>query len=123
MVRESNLIAMRWDGAHSVKAARSAIASGSQVEIELPLEDHYALYRHLHPGPARGGAEEIDVSGGAELLASIATVAGLEEMRHLQAAVQRARYSVRLTSPEPLLRLLPPAGRRATASAAKAAGR
>ena len=114
---------MRWDGAHAVKSARSAIASGSQVEIELPLEDHYALYRHLHPGSPRGGAEDIDASGGAELLGSIATVAGLEEMRHLQAAVRRARYRVRLTSPEPLLRLLPPAGRRATASAAKAAGR
>jgi hypothetical protein len=123
MARESTVVAMRWDGAHTVKAARSAIARGSQVEIELPLEDHYALYRHLHPGSSRGGAEDIDATGGAELLASIASVAGLEEMRHLQPAVQRARYGVRLTSPEPLLRLLPPAGRRATASAAKAAGR
>lgn len=109
MVRETTVVAMRWDGAHSVKAARSAIASGSQVEIELPLEDHYALYRHLHPESPRGGAEDIDASGGAELLASIATVAGLQDIQYLQPSVQRSHYRVRLTSPEPLLRLIPPA--------------
>jgi hypothetical protein len=49
MVREPAIVALRWEGRQSVKAAREAIAAGSQVEIELPLEDHYALYRHLHP--------------------------------------------------------------------------
>jgi hypothetical protein len=110
MVRGSAVIALRWDGPHAVKAAREAIAAGSQVEIELPLEDHYALYRHLHP-EAKRAAESLDESGGAELLASIAAVAGMEEIRHLQAAVRRARYGVRLTSPEPLLRLIPPAAK------------
>lgn len=107
MVREPTVVAMRWEGAQSVKAARSAIASGSLVEIELPLEDHYALYRHLHP-ESRRAAEDLDVSGGGELLASIATVAGLDELDKLHAAVQRAHYRVRVTSPEPLLRLIPP---------------
>jgi hypothetical protein len=112
MVRESAIVALRWEGPQSVKAAREAIAAGSQVEIELPLEDHYALYRHLHPEATRRAAEEIDASGGAEILASVAAVAGMAEIRRLQPAVRRARYRVRLTSPEPLLRLIPPAARR-----------
>jgi hypothetical protein len=49
MVRESAIVALRWEGRQSVKAAREAIAAGSRVEIELPLENHYALYRHLRP--------------------------------------------------------------------------
>jgi hypothetical protein len=112
MVREPAIVALRWEGRQSVKAAREAIAAGSQVEIELPLEDHYALYRHLHPEATRRGAEEIDTSGGAEILASVATVVGMAAIRRLQPAVRRARYRVRLTSPEPLLRLIPPAARR-----------
>ena len=111
MVRASAVVALRWDGPHAVKAAREAIAAGSRVEIELPLEDHYALYRHLHPESTRA-ADRIDESGDAELIASIATVAGMEEIRHLQAALRRARYSVRLTSPAPLLTLIPPPAKR-----------
>ncbi|TAK87515.1 MAG: hypothetical protein EPO20_04240 [Betaproteobacteria bacterium] len=107
MVRESAVVALRWEGPQSVKAARSAIAAGSQVEIELPLEDHYALYRHLHPEATRA-ADQLDASGGAELLASIASVAGMEDVLKLRAAIQRAHYRVRVTSPEPLLTLIPP---------------
>ncbi len=107
MVRESDVVALRWQGAPSVKAARGAIAAGNRIEIELPLEDHYALYRHLHPEATRA-ADQLDASGGAELLASIASVAGMEDVRKLRAAVERAHYRVRVTSPEPLLTLIPP---------------
>jgi len=109
MIREPNIVALGWDRSQSIKAARSAVRSGSRVHIGLPLEVHYALYRHLHPDAPRGPAEEVDASGGAELLAQIATVAGLEELGELQREVRRGRYRVRVTSPEPLLRLLPPA--------------
>ena len=112
MVRESDIVALRWEGAESVKAARSAIAAGNRVEIELPLEDHYALYRHLYPRATRA-EDHIDASGGAELLASVASVAGMEDVRKLHAAVERARYQVRVTSPGPLLTLIPPAPKRA----------
>jgi len=107
MARETEIVALRWGGAHSVKAARSAIRNRSRIEIELPLEVHHALYRHLHPDAPRGAAEDIDASGGAALLAQIATVAGLEEIRQLEASVRRARYRVRVTSPEPRVSLTP----------------
>jgi hypothetical protein len=111
MAGESSVLALRWQGAQSIKAARDAIAAGRRVEIELPLEDHYALYRHLYPQVKRAAAK-IDASGGAELLAAIADVAGMDDARKLSAAVARANYRVRVTSPEPLLALIPPAKKR-----------
>jgi hypothetical protein len=100
---------LRWPGTGTLQAARSAIRAGKPVEIELPLEVHYALHRHLHPDAARGPVERLEAEGGAELLGSVATVAGLEEMKKLGTAVRRARYRVRVTSPEPRLIFLPPA--------------
>jgi hypothetical protein len=100
---------LRWPGTGTLQAARNAIRAGERVEIELPLEVHYALHRHLHPEATRGPVERVEADGGAELLGSVATVAGLEEMKKLGAAVRRAHYTVRVTSPDPRLVLLPPA--------------
>lgn len=109
MSREQTIVPLRWPGTDTLKAARQAIRNGNPVEIELPLEVHYALYTHLHAHVPHGAAESIHTSGGAELLAPIAAVAGLEELVRLEPAVRRGHYRVRLTSPEPRLRLLPPA--------------
>jgi hypothetical protein len=108
MTPEHTLIALRWPGAGTLKAARAAIRNLAPVEIELPLEVHYALYKHLHPDRPHTPSEDIDASGGAELLSPIASVAGLEELKGLEGAVRRSRYHVRLTSPEPYLTLTPP---------------
>lgn len=108
MTREQTTVSLRWPGLDTLKAAREAIHSGQAIEIELPLEVHYALYTHLNPHPPHGAAENIDASGGAELLAPIASVAGLEELKRLQSAVKRAHYRVHLISPQPRVRLLPP---------------
>jgi hypothetical protein len=108
MEREPNLLPLRWPGIQTLKAARAAIRNARSVEIELPLEVHYALLKHLHPEQARTGSENIDAAGGAELLEPIASVAGLEELKDLEPAVRRSHYRLRLTSPEPRLRLIPP---------------
>jgi hypothetical protein len=103
-------IHLRWPGAGTLQDARKAIRDGNAVEIELPLEAHYTLYRGLHPEGQRGVAAEVDAEGGDELLAPIARVTGLEDLARLRAAVRRAHYRVRITSPQPvLLRLEPPA--------------
>jgi hypothetical protein len=99
---------LRWPGAGTLQAARRAIRDGNPVEIELPLEMHSALHSHLHPEAAAGPVDRLEADGGAELLGAIATVAGLEELDGLRAAVRRARYRVRITSPEPVLQLQPP---------------
>lgn len=108
MSREPTTIALRWPGADTLKAARAAIRSRDAVEIELPLEAHYALYKHLHPDRPHTPSEDIDAAGGAELLAPISAVAGLKDLQLLEPAVRRAHYRVRLTSPDPRLRLMPP---------------
>jgi hypothetical protein len=109
MTPEQTLVPLRWPGTGTLKAAREAIRNRSTVEIELPLEVHFALYAHLHAHEPHGSAENIDTSGGAELLAPIASVAGLEELGRLEPAVRRGHYRVCLVSPQPRLRLLPPA--------------
>ena len=108
MSREPSVVLLHWPGTETLNAARAAIQSGTAVEIELPLEVHYALYKHLPPNRPHNSTEEIDVSGGVELLAPITTVAGLEDLKGLEAALRHAHYRVRLTSPEPRLRLIPP---------------
>ena len=105
MNREKAIVPLRWPGSDTLRAARAAIRSGAPVHIELPLEVHYSLHKHLCPD---GGPENIDASGGAELLRPIATVAGLEELQQLESAVRRGHYHVRLRSPEPRLTLTPP---------------
>ena len=102
------VVALRWPGTGTMKDARAALRRGDPIDIELPLEVHYALFKHLHPDRPHRPSEEIDTSGGAELLGPIATVAGLEDLRGLEPWVRKARYRVRLTSPEPRLRLSPP---------------
>jgi hypothetical protein len=101
------LVPLRWPGTGTLSAAHAAIRSRIPIEIELPLEVHYALFKHLYPRRRPTGSEDIDASGGAELLETIATVAGLEDLKNLATAVRRGQYRVRLTSPDPRLRLLP----------------
>jgi hypothetical protein len=105
------VVSLRWPGSATLRAARAAMRAGSPVEIGLPLEVHHALQSRLYP-PDGDAAE-----GGAELIARVASVTGLEELKGLQAAVRRARYRVRVTSPEPLLRLQPPNGGKKAPSA------
>jgi hypothetical protein len=92
----------------SVSATRAAMRRGDRVTIELPLETHHALYRHLNPDAPRGPDEAIDAEDGTELIERIATVAGLEELRTLAPALRRAGYRVVLSGPDPILSLLPP---------------
>jgi hypothetical protein len=96
-----------WPGTDTLQAARRAIRERRPVEIELPLEVHYALHSHLHPQAAAGPVDRLEAEGGAELLGRVATIAGLEDLGRLRSAVRRARYRVSVTSPEPLLRLQP----------------
>ena len=113
MKHERNVVALQWPGLHSLKAAREAIESGSEVEIELPVGTHYMLYRHFHPDDTGGAAEHMETEGSAEILNALAAIKGLEDLARLHAPVKRARYRVHLSSPEPMLRLAPPTkGRR-----------
>lgn len=108
MKHDRNVVAVQWPGLDALKAARDGIKRGCEVAVELPVGTHYALYRQLHPGKSGRDAGRVDAAGGAEMLAPIAAVSGLEELARLRAAVQCVGYGLRLTSPEPTLLLIPP---------------
>jgi hypothetical protein len=101
MHRKRETVLLLWSGAGSVKAARRAIDAGNCVEISLPQGVHHALLERLDHG------DVLNVQNGAEILPLVASVAGLEEMRRLAPAVKRARYRVRVTSPDPVVVLVP----------------
>ena len=103
------VVDLPWEGEATVKEARKAMTEGSEVEIALPVNMHYVLSRHLHPQAAPGEPNAVDQTGGAEIIARMATLQGLESMHPLERAVQRSHYRVRLVSPSPLLMLSPPA--------------
>jgi hypothetical protein len=101
MKAHRTVVELQWPGLDCLKAARKALKSGDEIEIELPEGVHYALCRELQ------SAERLDASGGAEILERIAVIHGLEELAQLGSAVKHARYGVRITSPNPLLSLRP----------------
>lgn len=101
MARKRETVLLLWAGAGSVRAAKRAIGAGNCVEISLPQGVHHALLERLHEG------DVVDVRNGAEILPALASVAGLEEFRNLEAAVRRAGYRVRVKSPDPVVWLVP----------------
>jgi hypothetical protein len=101
MSRKHGRVLLLWSGASSVRAARRAMTAGDTVEISLPQGVHYALRTRLKNG------DVVDVRNGAEILPRLASVAGLEEFGKLAAAVKRAGYRVRVTSPDPVVVLTP----------------
>lgn len=108
MSTKPGIVALAWESLPSVQAARQAMKAGAQVRISLPQGTHHALFQHLHPGAARGTPESFEIEGGPELLPRIAGVAGLEEVRKLEATARRLRYRVALSTPDPTLVLSPP---------------
>ena len=91
MKHERNVVAVQWPGLHSLKAAREAIEAGNEVEVELPVGTHYMLYRHFHPDDTGGAAEQLEATGGAEILQALAAIKGLEELARLQAPAKHRR--------------------------------
>lgn len=97
-----------WRGRETLAEVKTAMAHGDAVEIILPPETHHALYMHIYPDGRSCDSAAIDASNGAELLHSIATVAGLQDLAELEQAVRISGYRTALTSPVPNLELVPP---------------
>ena len=86
----NNLEKFMWPAASIVTDAASAIRAGDHVEIALPDSFYHAVFRHLHPEAEAGDVETIDVVGGSEVLAKLASIAGLESLSELQEEVEHA---------------------------------
>lgn len=93
-----------WRGAETVTAARAVLAQYGNVEAQLPPDFHHAVFVRLRPQAPPGRAQEVDISGGAELLAHIARIPGLDALARLERPLTEARARVRIVSPSPKVR-------------------
>jgi hypothetical protein len=96
-----DVIRLTWHGLESIEAAKEALQRHGNVELQLPDDFHHTLFVHLHPGSAPVGSEQVDETGGAELLSRIAEINGLTGIANLVAAVTESRAKVRVISPSP----------------------
>lgn len=94
---------LAWRGASTVQAARNALSLNVDVELRLPATYHHAVCRHLRKTAAAQVSESLDLRGGAELLARLADVHGLEQIAELELPAARARAQVRIVSPSPTI--------------------
>jgi len=105
---KTEVIRLTWGGRETVASTTEALLRYAKVEIALPASMHHALFRRLYPDADVAEPEEVDVAGGAELIATLATLEGLEAMAGLAEPLTRSGYRLHLRSPGPVLSLIPP---------------
>jgi hypothetical protein len=94
---------LRWQGAESVDAIVARLERTGRVVIELPADYNHAIHALLHEGESPVDAEEIDKSGGTDLLERLAGVHGLEELSMLAGALIGDNISVQVQSPPTII--------------------
>lgn len=92
---------LSWRGAETIADAKGAIADRADIALNLPADFHHAVCVHLMP-PAQGPRPAaVKIEGGAELLARLAEIHGLESIAELEAPVAQAHARVCVLSPSP----------------------
>lgn len=71
-------ITLSWRGQETIQSIPQLLEHAGQIEIILPDSYNHALFTVLHPDAPPAQLEDVNSSGGPELLADIATVKGLE---------------------------------------------
>lgn len=91
-----------WHGRATVDVARAAVSDHRDVELQLPAGFHHAVLVHFQShDTAPRPKQTIDVAGGPELLAQVASIHGLDALGELQDPVLREHANVRIVSPSP----------------------
>ena len=93
------LIKLTWRGRETIESIPPLLGDARQIEIILPANYNHSLFCALHPDEPPAQLEEINASGGRELLSVIATVKGLEEFAALAKAPATGHIGVEVTSP------------------------
>lgn len=104
----TEMIKLTWGGHETAASTNDALLRRAKVEIALPSSMHHALFRHVYPDADAADTEEVDVAGGAELIATLASIEGLQAMAELAEPLARSGYRLHLHSPSPVLVLIPP---------------
>ncbi len=93
------LIRLNWEGSETIEAIRPVLRQPCRIELTLAANYHHAIFRHLHPTAPAGQSELLDEQGGAELLAKLAEIEGLQVIAQLRDAVAKSKGKVRVTGP------------------------
>ncbi len=104
------MVRLNWRGVSTVESLVSFLQRQGAVALGLAPDFHHSLFVHLHPSSAPGEPEEVDMQGGAELLARIAEISGLEALGKLIPALREAGVQVHVQSPAPIIRIQIPEG-------------
>jgi hypothetical protein len=94
---------LTWHGSETVEAATTALGRAIDVQLHLPANFHHAVVERLRVSQAPSTVEAIDVTGGAELLARVGGIAGLEHVAALAEPAQQVHAEVRVVSPAPIV--------------------
>lgn len=93
------LIRLNWEGSETIEAINSVLHQPCRIELTLATNYHHAIFRHFHPAVPAGQFETLDEQGGAELLAKLAEIDGLQALAQLMDAVAKSKATVRVTGP------------------------
>ena len=97
------LMSVTWRGRETIAAVTQLLNQAEQIEIVLPANYNHTLFSTFHPDAPPSALEDIDVSGGPQLLEEIAAIRGLEELAELAQPLRDAGASVQLVSPPKLI--------------------
>ena len=93
---------IEWRGEATIPEISEALNDNGRVDLVLPANFNHALFARLYPGTA-AGAEEIDIRGGPELLRSVASVDGLDDLRTLMDLAETVDARIHVISPPRLI--------------------
>lgn len=101
------MIRLTWHGHETIESIPELLEGSESIEIVLAADYNHALFRALHSSTYPSHLEEIDISGGPELLDAFATINGLEELAKLKKPLTQSHASVHIISPPMIIITLP----------------
>lgn len=96
-------ITLPWHGQETIESIPQLLEHSQQIEVVLPDSYNHALFTVLHPDAPPAQLEDMDSSGGPELLGAIAKVKGLEGFGQLVDDAAIADVTVQVTTPARIL--------------------
>lgn len=97
-----------WPGAESMAALRRALQEGRDVELVLSAGLHNAFFSRFEADAPLDSEVQVDVQGGADLIARLKGIAGLEPLAELEQTLRDGGWRVAIVSPTPRIILSAP---------------
>jgi hypothetical protein len=113
------LIELPWRGQETITNTPRLLDKARQVKITLPANYNHSLFSVFHPGAQPGNTEVVNVSGGPELLATVASIKGLDGIARLADELPAGELNIQVVSPPAIVITLGP---RSTGSVPEPAG-